>query len=80
MSSHKIQYRIYADDRTHHTGEEWAFADRHINGLAYSSDKREAFSIAKKAAKNCKFPFVVLAVPIPNRDKEKLCAAWIVDA
>lgn len=22
MSSHKIQYRIYADDRTHHTGEE----------------------------------------------------------
>lgn len=80
MSHNRIQYRIYADDQTHHTSEEWSFADRYINGLAYSYDKQEAFSIARKAAKNCKFPFVVLAVPIPNRDKEKLCAAWIVDA
>lgn len=80
MSHHRIQYRIYADDQTAHTSEEWSIADRYINGLSYSGDKKEAFAIAKKAYKNCKFPFVVLAVPIPKRDKEKLCAAWIVDA
>lgn len=80
MSHSRTHYRIYADDQTQHTNEEWAIADRHINGLAYSYDKREAFSIARKAAKNCQFPFVVLAVPIPNREKDKLCMAWIVDA
>jgi len=80
MSSNRLQYRIYADKNTHHTSEEWATADRYINGVAYSYDKKEAFAIARKAAKNCRFPFVVMAVPIPRRDKEKLCTAWIVDA
>lgn len=80
MSSNRLQYRIYADDQNQHTHEEWAFADRHINGMVYSCDKNEAFALAKKAAKNCQFPFVVLAVPIPRRDKEKLCTAWIVSS
>lgn len=80
MSRSKIQYRIYADNQTSHTSEEWATADRYINGVAYSYDKKEAFAIARKAAKNCRFPFVVMAVPIPRCDKEKLCTAWIVGA
>jgi hypothetical protein len=80
MSSNRIQYRIYANDQTHHTSEEWSAADRYINGLAYTYDKKEAFAIAKRAARNCSFPFVVMAVPLPNRAKDKLCAAWIVDA
>ena len=80
MPHHKIQYLVYADDTARNSNLEWSFADRYINGFAYSYDKREAFAIAKKAAKNCNFQFVVLAVPIPKRDKDKLCTAWIVDA
>ena len=67
MSHNRIVYRIYADDQSPHTNEEWNNADRHINGLAYSGDKNEAFAIAKKAAKNCQYPFVVLAVPVPKK-------------
>jgi len=77
MSRHKIVYRIYADDQTPHTSEDWAIADRHINGLAYSCDFREAVAIAKKSAKNCKFPFVVLAVPIGGKRAEQ-CDAWVI--
>lgn len=79
MSHNRINYRIYADDQTSHTDEEWSIADRYINGFAYSGDKKEAFAIAKKAQMNCKFPFVVLAVPVPKREGQ-LCDAWIVDA
>ena len=79
MSHSRMQYRIYADDQTAHTGEEWAAADSFINGLAYSGDKNEAFAIAKKAAKNCQYPFVVLAVPVP-KNNGMLCDAWVIDA
>ena len=79
MSHSRMQYRIYADDQTAHTGEEWAAADSFINGLAYSGDKNEAFAIAKKAAKNCQYPFVVLAVPVP-KNNSMLCDAWVIDA
>lgn len=79
MSHNRIVYRIYADDQSPHTNEEWKNADRHINGLAYSGDKNEAFAIAKKAAKNCQYPFVVLAVPVP-KNNGRLCDAWVIDA
>lgn len=79
MSRSKIQYRIYADENTHHTSEEWATADRYINGVAFSYDKKEAFSIARKAAKNTAFPFVVLAVPMP-KNNGRLCDAWVIGA
>jgi len=78
MSSHKIQYRIYADDLTDHTNDEWARADRYINGLAYSSDLGEAFAMAKKAALNCKFPFIVMAVLLPNRNN-LFCDTWVFE-
>jgi|GEM_PF-5239575 len=78
MSHHTTQYRIYANDQTEHTSEEWAVADRYINGVAYSYDKREAFATAEKAAKNCRFPFVVMAVPLPRDGRD--CTAWIIDA
>ena len=79
MSHNRIVYRIYADDQSPHTNEEWKKANRYINGLAYSGDKKEAFAIAKKAAKNCQYPFVVLAVPV-QKNNRSLCDAWVVGA
>lgn len=77
MSHNRIQYRIYADDQTQHTNEEWAVAGRFINGLAYSYDFRESVAVAKKAAKNCKFPFVVLSVPVGGK-RAAQCDAWVI--
>jgi len=77
MSHNRIVYRIYADDQSPHTNEEWAMADRYINGLAYSCDFKEAVAIAKKASKNCQFPFVVLAVPVGG-NKPEFCDALVI--
>lgn len=79
MSSHKIQYRIYPDYKSDgKTDAEWEKADSYINGIAYSFDRGEAFSIARKAAKSCQYPFVVLAVQLPK--KNDMYDAWVVYA
>lgn len=79
MSSHKTIYRIYPDDRAwatpRKTHEEWQRASKYINGMANSFDKKEAFAIAKKAALNSLYPFVVMAIPLPNR--KKACDYWV---
>lgn len=79
MSRHAILFRVYADDQTPHTHEEWQNAHRHINGLAYSRDFNEAVAIARKAAKNCQYPFVVMAVPIGGKNRP-LCNVWVINA
>lgn len=77
MSKHKRIYRIYPDDQSPHTNEEWKQADRYINGMASSGDMHEAVAIAIKAVKNCRFPFVVMEINLPNKPR-KPCACWIV--
>ena len=76
MSSNRIQYRIYPEDSGFpYTHEEWQRADSYIDGIAYSFDKKEAFAIAKKAALSTLYPFVVMAIPLPNRKKP--CECWV---
>lgn len=78
MSHNRVVYRIYADDETTHTNDQWRVANRYINGLSYSGDRKEAFSIARKAAKNCGYPFVVMAVPVPKNTGK--CDVWVFGA
>jgi hypothetical protein len=47
VSKHKQVYRIYPDDQTAHTNEDWKRADRYINGMASSGDMHEAVAIDK---------------------------------
>ena len=78
MSHHSHGYRIFPDDRTNHTYDEWGKADEWINGLAFKNDLKEAFALAKLGAVNCQFPFVVLEMPIGGK-RPKLCDCWVVD-
>lgn len=79
MSGHKIQYRILPCNDRLRDNSERERADTFIKGVAYSFDKNEAFSIAKKAAKSCQFPFVVLEVSLPIK-YGCLYGAWTVYA
>lgn len=78
MSHHGLGYRIYPDDKSELPREKWVKADRYINGLEFSRDFNEAISIAKKAYRATKYPFVVVEVPLGGV-RPKLCDAWIVD-
>ena len=78
MSHHRILYQIYADSQANTDDDSYRRADRYINGVKSRGDKNEAIAVAIKAAKNCRHPFVVLAIPIPKR-LDSMCNAWIVD-
>ena len=78
MSRNRISYRIYPEPHSQHSYNEWAKADKYINGFAHSGDRNEAFAIAKKSAKDCRLPFVVQAVPIGGKRANE-CASWVIE-
>ena len=78
MSHHANGYRIFADDETNHTNEEWRKAYDWINGLEFRKDYNEAFSLAKICAVSCRFPFVVQYLPIGGKRPE-YTDTWVVN-
>ena len=78
MSYHRISYRVFPDDETDRSHDDWLSADIWINGCAYESDLKSALALAKLGSVNCRFPFVVQAVPIGSV-RPKYCDIWIIN-
>jgi len=77
MSHHARGYRIYPDDETDHSNEQWAKSDSWINGLEFRRDYNEAMALAKVGAISCGMPFVVQIIPIGGK-RPKYAEVWVV--
>jgi|DEB0MinimDraft_6_1074348.scaffolds.fasta_scaffold04968_2 hypothetical protein len=78
MSHHGHGYRVYPDDMSEHTHEEWSKADSWINGLEFRKDFNEALALAKLGAVNCQFPFIVMEIPIGGK-RQRFCDCWVIE-
>ena len=77
MSHNGIGYRVYPDDEAKDPKGNWVAASNWINGLVFIKDRKEAFAMAKLGAVNCKFPFIVMKIPIGGK-RQMTCYYWTV--
>lgn len=77
MSHHAHGYRIYPNDETDHSSEQWVMAYEWLNGLEYRRDFNEACALAKLGAINCRMTFVVQMIPAGGK-RYKSADVWII--